>query len=175
MPRLPASPDGRPVGGRGVAAGVAVLRVVVAAAVPPSFRVRPLGAAGGASAAAAGEGAAETGVTDRLTGFLTSTVTARVRPWLNFWRTCVSPPLAAAAPVRAVVVRVSGLVGLVCSFCSVIRLLSLLRFGPSTGAVQAIEAPARRSARNPLNELARRIVARHRYVDRLLASEDTSE
>ena len=28
--------------------------------------------------------------TPRLTGFLTSTVTARVRPCENFWRTCVA-------------------------------------------------------------------------------------
>ena len=57
----------------------------------------------------AGAGAAAPGV--RLTGFLTSTVTARVRPCENFWRTWVASALA-AAPLRAVVERVSGLVGL---------------------------------------------------------------
>ena len=98
----------------------------------------------GAAAAAAG----------RLIGFLTSTVTARVRPCENFWRTCVSLPLDTAAPVRTVVDKVSGLVGLVVSFCSVIRFLSLLRFGPSTRAVRAIAAPTRCSTRYPLNELA---------------------
>src|SRR5207237_1512682 len=103
------------------------------------------------------------------------TVTARVRPWLNFWRTCVSPPLAAAAPGRAAVDRVSGLVGLVVSFCSVMRFLSLLRSGPSTGAVRAIAAPARRSARNPLNELTGRIVARHGHVDSLLSAKHAAQ
>ena len=62
-------------------------------------------------------GAAAPGV--RLTGFLTSTVTARVRPCENFCRTWVASALA-AAPLRAVVERVSGLVALVSSFCSVI-------------------------------------------------------
>ena len=99
--------------------GVAAARAVVAAAgAPPNFRgVRAAGAGAAASgagaAAATGAGGAPAG--GRLTGFLTSTVTARVRPWLNFWRTCVSPPLPAGA-VRVVVERVSGLLGLVDSF-----------------------------------------------------------
>ena len=77
-------------------------RVVARRAPPPSLRVRAVGAAGAlASTAGAGAGAAAAGALapgGRLTGFLTSTVTARVRPWLNFWRTCVAslPPFAAA-------------------------------------------------------------------------------
>ena len=71
----------------------------------------------------------------RLTGFLTSTVTARVRPCRTSgapaWRR--SPPFA-AAPVRAVVESVSGLVGLVCFVLfRHIVVLSLVRSGPSTG------------------------------------------
>ena len=52
------------------------------------------------------------GPVGRLTGFLTSTATTRVRPCENFWRTCVAslPPFA-AAPARVVVESVSGLVG----------------------------------------------------------------
>src|SRR5262249_33365114 len=96
-----------------------------AAAPPPSFKVRPPLA--GAAAAASGFGAGADGGgapaegPGRLTGFLTSTVTARVRPCENFWRTCVASPFLAGTLGRAVVVdSVSGLVGLVVSFCSVI-------------------------------------------------------
>ena len=80
------------------------------------------GAAGasGAGAATARRAQARSCRRARLTGFLTSTVTARVRPCENFWRTCVASLLLAARAARAVVERVSGLVGLVSSFCSVI-------------------------------------------------------
>ncbi len=88
---------------------------------------RSSGAGTGAGIETGGGAAAGGG---RLIGFLTSTVTARVRPCENFWRTCVSPPLATAAPGRAVVDRVSGLVGLVVSFCSVIRFFVLAPLRP---------------------------------------------
>src|SRR5262245_35123252 len=119
MPLL--RPEVSAAAGRAVSGGRAVAVPVPAAAPAPSFSVRPVagaGAAAGVSALGAAAGAAA--LAGRLTGFLTSTVTARVRPCENFWRTCVASLFADAAPLRSVVDRVSGLVGLVVSFCSVI-------------------------------------------------------
>ena len=118
MPRPP-EPPWLPLGRMG-----GTTRAGAAGALPPSFRVRPVGAGGGAlgagtgvgaGAGAAATGAAVAGLPVRLTGFLTSTVTARVRPCENFGRTWVAS-LLAAAPARVAVERVRGLVGLVCSF-----------------------------------------------------------
>ena len=111
----------------------------------------------------------------RLTGFLTSTVTARVRPCENFWRTCVVvrpwPPRRCAPWSRGSAAWSAWSLLSVPSY----RLLSLVRSGPSTGAVQSIAAPARRPDRNSLNELAARIVAGDRHINRLLAAEDAAQ
>src|SRR5262245_63142365 len=115
LPRPAASPAaGRVASGGRAGAGPAP-------APAPSFSVRPVAGAGaGVSTLGAAAGAAAVVPAGRLTGFLTSTVTARVRPCENFWRTCVASLFAEAALLRVVVERVSGLVGLVVSFCSVI-------------------------------------------------------
>ena len=151
------------------------------AAPPPSFRVRAVGAAAGASALglqAPGRRAAGVAApAGRLTGFLTSTVTARVRPCENFWRTCVaSPPLRRRARARRG--REGQRLGRLGRLLSVpsYRLLSLVRSGPSTGAVRvdshASAPPRPQSARM---NCTGRIVARDRHIDRLLAAEDAAQ
>ena len=118
---MPRPPSGRLVLGRD-------------AAPPPSFMVRPVppdGAAGaGADGAAAGAVGAALAPEGRFAGFLTSTVTARLRPCENFWRTCVASLLDEDALERVVVERVSGLVGLLVSFCSVISRVVLAPLRP---------------------------------------------
>ena len=109
-----------------VVAGAAVAGAAVAGAIVAGAIVAGAIVAGAAVVAAAVVAAAVVAaVVARFTGFLTSTVTARVRPCENFWRTCVASAFA-AAPVR-VVDRLSGLVVLLCSFCSV---MSAVVLGP---------------------------------------------
>ena len=54
-------------------------------------------------------------------------------------------------------------------------MLSLVRSGPSTGAIQPIPTPPRGTRRNPLNEFAARIIAGDGHIDCMVTAEEAAQ